>query len=139
MIPESVLPAMIGALVGGVVTVLGWITNYYLGRSKDIDNVKPGFVISNNKSKNFMHLFGVLLSSRELFMKLPDSVCLFELMVLQIVQDLHHKMMRFIDFLMKTITYKSILKSPRSFVKKYTYCMTESCLKVLLIFLSIKS
>jgi hypothetical protein len=37
MIPESVLPAMIGALVGGVVTVLGWITNYYLGRSKDID------------------------------------------------------------------------------------------------------
>jgi hypothetical protein len=37
MIPENVLPALVGAFVGGIVTMLGWLINYYLGRNKDIE------------------------------------------------------------------------------------------------------
>ena len=37
MISENILPVLVGALVGGAITMLGWIINYYLGRNKDIE------------------------------------------------------------------------------------------------------
>ena len=34
---QNILPALIGALVGGVITMIGWLANYYLGRKKEIE------------------------------------------------------------------------------------------------------
>jgi hypothetical protein len=34
---QNLLPVLIGALVGGIITMLGWIANYYFGRKKEIE------------------------------------------------------------------------------------------------------
>jgi hypothetical protein len=34
----SIFPALVGALVGGFVTVLGWFANYYFSRKKDVES-----------------------------------------------------------------------------------------------------
>jgi hypothetical protein len=34
---QNLLPALIGALVGGLITMLGWVANYYFGRKKEIE------------------------------------------------------------------------------------------------------
>src|SRR3989304_5906730 len=34
---ENLLPALIGALVGGLITMLGWFANYYFGRKKELE------------------------------------------------------------------------------------------------------
>jgi len=35
---QNLLPVLIGALVGGIITMLGWVANYYLGRKKEIES-----------------------------------------------------------------------------------------------------
>lgn len=34
---DNMMAALIGALVGGAITMTGWLVNYYLGRKKDIE------------------------------------------------------------------------------------------------------
>lgn len=37
MIPDNVLPALVGAVVGGLITMIGWFVNYSFSRRKDIE------------------------------------------------------------------------------------------------------
>ncbi len=37
MLPENILPALVGAIVGGLVTMIGWFVNYSFGRRTDIE------------------------------------------------------------------------------------------------------
>jgi len=75
---QSIIPVLIGALVGGFITMLGWFANYYFSRKKDIEahqrNIRIHY-LQQQIEELYAPLWGLVEQSETVYeiacMKLP--------------------------------------------------------------------